>query len=70
VKVFLQSKGVLMWTKMRGAHRHKRPPRPIPGMMPHQDGSRRGRLVRLGTTDLIMTMDDATKELNSAFLLL
>jgi transposase len=39
-KAFLQSKGLLVRAKTRGAHRRKRPRRPLPGMMLHQDGSR------------------------------
>jgi len=35
-KVFLQSKGLLERAKQRGAHRRKRPRRPLPGMMLHQ----------------------------------
>ncbi len=39
-KAFLQSKGLLERARRRGAHRRKRPRRPMPGMMLHQDGSR------------------------------
>ena len=39
-KLFLQSKGLLEKAPRRGAHRRKRPRRPVPGMMLHQDGSR------------------------------
>ena len=39
-KLFLQSKGLLEKAPRRGAHRRKRPRRPLPGMMLHQDGSR------------------------------
>ena len=35
-KTFLQSKGLLERAKRRGAHRRKRPRRPLPGMMLHQ----------------------------------
>ena len=68
-KLFLQSKGLLVRAKTRGAHRRKRPRRPIPGMMPHQDGSRHEWLAGLDAVDLIVTMDDATSEIYSAFLL-
>jgi len=37
-KTFLHSKGLLERAKRRGAHRRKRPRRPLPGMMLHQDG--------------------------------
>ena len=39
-KTFLHSRGLLERAKRRGAHRRKRPRRPLPGMMLHQDGSR------------------------------
>jgi transposase len=68
-KVFLQSKGLLVRAKTRGAHRRKRPRRPLPGMMLHQDGSRHEWLAGLDAMDLIVTMDDATSEIYSAFLL-
>ena len=68
-KLFLQSKGLLVRAKTRGAHRRKRPRRPIPGMMLHQDGSRHEWLAGLDAMDLIVTMDDATSEIYSAFLL-
>ena len=35
-KTFLHSKGLLELAERRGAHRRKRPRRPMPGMMPHQ----------------------------------
>lgn len=68
-KVFLQSKGLLVRARTRGAHRRKRPRRPIPGMMLHQDGSRHEWLAGQDAMDLIVTMDDATNEIYSAFLL-
>jgi hypothetical protein len=46
--------------KRRGAHRRKRPRRPLPGMMLHQDGSRHEWLAGQPALDLIVTMDDAT----------
>jgi transposase len=67
-KAFLQSKGLLEHAKRRGAHRRKRPRRPLPGMMLHQDGSRHGWLAGHDAMDLIVTMDDATSEIYSAFL--
>ena len=68
-KLFLQSKGLLVRAKTRGAHRRKRPRRPIPGMMLHQDGSRHEWLAGHDAMDLIVTMDDATNVIYSAFLL-
>jgi transposase len=67
-KAFLQSKCLLVRAKTRGAHRRKRPRRPLPGMMLHQDGSRHVWLARLDAMDLIVTLDDATSKIYSAFL--
>jgi transposase len=67
-KTFLHSKGLLEKAARRGAHRRKRPRRPMPGMMLHQDGSRHVWLRGLPALDLIVTMDDATSEIYSAFL--
>jgi hypothetical protein len=67
-KAFLQSKGLLVRTKRRRAHRPKRPRRPLPGMMLHQDGSRHEWLADLHAMDLIVTMDDATNTIYSALL--
>lgn len=67
-KIFLQSKGLLERAKRRGAHRRKRPRRPMPGMMLHQDGSRHEWLTGHRALDLIVTMDDATGVIYSAFL--
>jgi transposase len=68
-KAFLQSKGLLVRAKTRGAHRRKRPRRPLPGMMLHQDGSRHEWVAGLDALDLIVTLDDATNTIYSAFLL-
>lgn len=67
-KAFLQSKGLLERAPRRGAHRRKRPRRPLPGMMLHQDGSRHAWLGGREALDLIVTMDDATNVIYSAFL--
>lgn len=67
-KLFLQSKGLLARAPRRGAHRRRRPRRPLPGMMLHQDGSRHAWLAGQPALDLIVTMDDATSEIYSAFL--
>jgi transposase len=67
-KLLLQSKGLLERALQRGAHRRKRPRRPLPGMMLHQDGSRHVWLAGRELMDLIVTMDDATSEIYSAFL--
>ena len=62
----LQSAGKVSKAKRRGAHRRKRPRRPMAGMMVHQDGSRH-KWVAGQWWDLIVTMDDATSEIYSAF---
>lgn len=67
-KVFLQSRGLLARAPRRGAHRKKRERRPLPGMLLHQDGSRHVWLDGHAALDLIVTMDDATSEVYSAFL--
>ena len=67
-KTFLHSRGLLEKARRRGAHRRKRPRRPIPGMMLHQDGSRHAWLGGQPALDLIVTLDDATSAIYSAFL--
>jgi transposase len=67
-KTFLHSRGLLERAPRRGAHRRKRPRRPLPGMMVHQDGSRHAWLGGQPSLDLIVTLDDATSEVLSAFL--
>jgi transposase len=67
-KTFLHSRGLLEKAKRRGAHRRKRPRRPIPGMMLHQDGSRHVWIGGLEAMDLIVTLDDATSAIYSGFL--
>ncbi len=65
----LHKAGLVKKAKRRGAHRKKRPRRPLPGMLLFQDGSTHRWLVDLGRDlDLIATMDDAEGELISAFL--
>jgi transposase len=68
-KLFVQSKGFLAKAPRKGAHRRKRVRRPLPGMMLHQDGSRHDWLESQPALDLIVTMDDATGEIYSAFLI-
>ncbi len=65
-KTRLQRAGQVMRAPRRGAHRKKRPRKPLPGMMLHQDGSTHA-WVPGWQWDLIVTMDDATSELYSAF---
>lgn len=68
-KTFLHSKGLLEKAKRRGAHRRKRERRPLQGMMLHQDGSRHVWLSGQPALDLIVTLDDATNAIYSAFLI-
>ncbi len=65
-KTTLQRAGLVRVAKRRGAHRRKRPRRPMAGMMLHQDGSSH-EWVAGQQWDLIVTMDDATSEIYSAF---
>jgi hypothetical protein len=67
-KLHLQWKGVVGKAPRKGAHRRKRERRPLPGMMLHQDGSRHAWLEGQPPLDLIVTLDDATGEIYSAFL--
>ena len=66
VRLMLQAGGRVRKAPRRGAHRRKRPRRPLPGMMLHQDGSSH-QWVGDRWWDLIVTMDDATSEILSAF---
>ena len=68
-KAFLQSRHLLTKAPRRGAHRRKRPRRPLPGMLLHQDASRHAWLVQAPPLDLVVTMDDATNEIYSALLI-
>ena len=68
LKLHLQWSGVVPKAPRKGAHRRKRERRPLPGMMLHQDGSRHLWLEGEPPLDLIVTMDDATGAIYSAFL--
>ena len=65
-KKTLQAAGHVARAPRRGAHRKKRPRKPLPGMMLHQDGSTH-EWVPGCQWDLMVTLDDATTELYSAF---
>lgn len=67
-KLFLQSRGLLEAAPRRGAHRRKRPRRPLPGMMLHQDASRHVWVDGVPACDLVVTLDDATSTIYSAIL--
>jgi len=67
-KLALQAAGVVGRAPRRSAHRKRRPRRPLRGLLLHQDGSRHGWLEGQPPLDLIVTMDDATSEVLSLFL--
>jgi transposase len=69
VKTQLHTAGLVERAKRRGAHRRKRERKPWEGMMLHQDGSRAAWLADRAQLDLIVTMDDATSTIYSAFLI-
>jgi len=68
VKTQLHTAGLVERARRRGAHRRKRERKPFEGMMLHQDGSRAAWLAGAPELDLIVTMDDATSTIYSAFL--
>jgi transposase len=68
VKTQLHSADLVERAARRGAHRRKRERKPCAGMMLHQDGSRAAWLDGQSTLDVIVTMDDATSTIYSAFL--
>ena len=67
VKKSLQEAGLVETGKQKGVHRKKRERMALPGMMIHQDGSRH-EWIAGQWWDLIVTMDDATNEHYSMFL--
>jgi transposase len=67
-KTQLHTAGLVERAKRRGAHRRKRPRKPCEGMLLHQDGSPFAWLAGQADLDLIVTMDDATSTIYSAFL--
>ncbi len=66
LRLTLQAHGKIKAAPRRGAHRRKRPRRPVAGMMLHQDGSSH-EWVAGEVWDLIVTLDDATSEVYSGF---
>jgi hypothetical protein len=69
-RMSLQAAGLVKKAKRRGAHRKKRMRRPLPGMLLFQDGSPHRWIAALERDlDLIVTLDDATGQICSAFLL-
>jgi hypothetical protein len=68
-KVHLHLAGLVRPAPKRSAHRKKRPRRPMVGMMLHQDASSHHWLPGgERRTDLVVTLDDATSAIYSAFL--
>ena len=65
-KTTLQAANTVTRAKRRGAHRRRRPRKPLPGMMLHQDASTHA-WVPDAMWDLVVTMDDATSDIASAF---
>jgi len=67
-KLHLHRSGLVKPVPRRSAHRKKRPRRPMAGMLLHQDASRHDWLDGAPPLDLVVTLDDATSEIYSAFL--
>lgn len=68
-RLALHAAGLTEPAPKRSKHRKKRVRRPLAGMMLHQDGSRHVWLEGQAPLDLIVTMDDATSEVLSMFLI-
>lgn len=62
IKTALQTAGLVARNRKRGAHRKKRPRRPLAGMLLHVDGSTHRWLGGTQQQDLIAIIDDATSE--------
>lgn len=70
-KTQLEKAGLVRKSKRGGDHRLRRERRPMTGMMIHQDGSTHDWIPDLGyPVDLIVTLDDASSEITSAFFVL
>jgi len=68
-RLALHGAGLTKPAPRRSAHRKKRPRRPLVGMMLHQDASRFAWLAGdQPQYDLVVTLDDATSAIYSAFL--
>jgi transposase len=63
VQKALQGAGLVAKRHKRGKHRRRREPRPLPGMLLHIDGSKHQWLCDQRWHDLIVILDDATKEI-------
>jgi transposase len=63
IKTALQTAGLVARSRKRGAHRKRRPRRPLPGMLLHVDASTHAWLgAGRGKQDLIVVFDDATSQ--------
>jgi transposase len=67
-RMVLYRSGLVRPKRRLGPRRKKRVRRPLPGMMVFQDGSTHEWLAGRPPLDLIVTMDDATSEVYSMFL--
>jgi transposase len=68
-RLALHTAGLVSPAKRRGVHRRKRERRPLPGMLLFQDGSTHRWIPGFDhERDLIVTLDDATGTIYSAFL--
>lgn len=68
-KLHLHRAGLVAAATKRSAHRKKRPRRPMVGMLLHQDASTHAWLPGSSVKhDLVVTMEDATSAIYSAFL--
>jgi hypothetical protein len=63
VKSALQGAGLVARQRQRGAHRKRRPRRPLAGMLLHIDGSHHPWFQDERWYDLIVILDDATSEI-------
>jgi transposase len=63
VKQALPGAGLVARRKKRGAHRRRRPRRPLPGMLLHIDGSKHRWFQDDRFYDLLVILDDATSEI-------
>jgi len=63
VQKALQGAGLVAKRGRRGKHRRRREPRPLPGMLLHIDGSKHQWFCDERWYDLIVILDDATREI-------